>query len=129
MGMPVTGTILIVDDYADSREMQALFLEGAGYDVLVAALAHDALVLARAHHPTAIVMDIYMPDMDGIEATRRLRAEPGIADIPVIAYTARPSGVEGFEDLFDAVCEKPCPPQELLARIAEAIQARRRPKP
>jgi CheY-like chemotaxis protein len=125
MGTPVKGTILVVDDYADSREMQALFLEGAGYQVLLAELGRDALVLARAHHPTAIVMDICMPDMDGIATTRCLRAEPGLADIPVVAYSARSSGIEGFEDLFDAVCE-PCPPQGLLARIGDAIRARAR---
>ena len=124
MGTPIVGKILVVDDYADSREMQAVFLEAAGYEVLVAELGRDALALARSHQPAAIVMDIYMPEMDGIETTRCLRAEPALATIPVIAYTARPAGVEGFEDLFDAVCAKPCPPEELLARIEGAVRAR-----
>lgn len=121
--MTLTRSVLVVDDYADTREMLSMALELAGYGVLLAESGHDALALARQHHPAAVVMDIYMPDMDGIETTRRFRAEPGLADIPVVAHTARPQRLVEVGELFDAICAKPCPPDQLIHVLEETLQA------
>lgn len=115
--------MLVVDDYADTREMLSVALELAGYAVLLAASGRDAITLARLHHPAVVVMDIFMPEMDGIETTRRLRAQPDLAQIPVVAHTARPWGLEGIEDLFDAICPKPCPPDALVDLVGRALHA------
>jgi CheY-like chemotaxis protein len=105
--------------------MLSLALEMAGYGVLLAESGRDALALARRHHPAVVVMDIFMPEMDGIETTRRLRAEPDLARIPVVAHTARPTRLEGLEDLFDAICPKPCPPNRLIDLLGETLDVKR----
>lgn len=115
--------VLVVDDYADTRDMLSFALEAAGYGVLVAETGREALVMAHRHHPAVVVMDIFMPDMDGIEATRRLRADPHLGRIPIVAHTARPWGLAGIEDLFDAVCPKPCPPDLLVELVGQALHA------
>jgi CheY-like chemotaxis protein len=117
-------SVLVVDDYADTLEMLSVALEIAGYGVLLATSGDDALRMARSHHPAAVVMDIFMPGMDGIEATRQLRAEPDLASIPVVAHTAQPWGLAGIEDLFDAICMKPCPPTELIALLGQALESK-----
>ena len=114
-----TGQVLVVDDYADSREMLAVALEAAGYVVLMADNGWRALVQARCHVPTAIVMDLFMPEMDGIEATRRLKSDADTRDIPVIAYTAR--GTADDLEVFDGVCLKPCSPERLVRVVGEVI--------
>jgi two-component system OmpR family response regulator len=120
--------VLVVEDHADTREMIGVALEMAGYGVLLAADGRDALALARQHRPAAVVMDIYMPGMDGVEITRRLRAEPDLAPIPVVAHTAKPQGLTGIEELFDAICPKPCPPNELVRVLRETLHgSRKRP--
>ena len=127
-GIAYSRFVLVVDDYADTREMLAVALEFAGYGVLLAESGRDAITLARQHHPIAVVMDIYMPEMDGVETTRHLRAEPELADIPVVAHTARPRTLAGLEPLFDAICPKPCPPEQLVHLLAETLEAKgRRP--
>ncbi len=75
-------SVLVVDDYADTRDMLSFALEAAGYGVLVAESGRQALMLAQLHHPAIVVMDVYMPEMDGIETTRRLRAEPDLQRHP-----------------------------------------------
>jgi CheY-like chemotaxis protein len=120
--------VLVVDDYPDSLELVALVLEQVGYRVLLATNGPHALALAKRHLPAAIVMDLYMPNMDGIATTRLLRADPDLTYIPVVAYTARADGMAGVEDLFDELCTKPCSPETLLAVVERAIRARR-PQP
>jgi CheY-like chemotaxis protein len=116
--------VLIVDDYADTLELARIVLESGGYGVLVADNAAYGLALARRHHPAAILMDLYLPTMSGIEATRLLRTDPELADIPVVAHTARAIGIDDVENLFDAICAKPCLPDALLAAVKRVISAR-----
>ena len=113
--------VLVVDDYPDTREMLSIALEFAGYDVLLAESGLEAIERARRHHPAVVVMDIFMPGMDGVEATRQLRTEPDLARIPVVAHTARPWGLEGVEGLFDAICPKPCPPDTLVSLVEKTL--------
>ena len=78
--------------------------------------------LTRAHNPDLVLMDIHMPVMDGLEATRRLRELPEFADLPIIALTAS-VGVESVERCMEAGCTrhlaKPLQTQELFSALAE----------
>lgn len=106
--------VLVVEDYDDARTMVEMILQDAGYRVLLAADGFEGVTMARQHRPDAILMDIFMPGLDGIEATRRIKADPDTAAVPIIAYTAKPASVREGEELFAAVCAKPCDPDDLL---------------
>jgi CheY-like chemotaxis protein len=116
--------VLVVDDHLDTRELLACALEIAGYGVLLAETGPEAIGMAHQYHPAAVVMDIYMPVMDGIEATRAIRQDPALAHMPVVAHTARPGGLVGLEHLFDAICPKPCPPDRLVDMVGAWIHAK-----
>jgi two-component system, cell cycle response regulator DivK len=111
--------VLVVEDYDDARAMVEMILQDAGYQVLLAADGVEGVTLAREHRPDVILMDIFMPGLDGIEATRQLKADPATAAVPVIAYTAKPGSVRDGEELFAAVCAKPCDPDDLLRLVGE----------
>jgi CheY-like chemotaxis protein len=106
--------VLVVEDFEDARTMVEMILADAGYRVLLAADGAEGVRLAQRHQPDAILMDIFMPGLDGIEATRQIKADPSTASVPVIAYTAKPAAVRVGAELFAAVCAKPCDPDELL---------------
>lgn len=106
--------VLIVDDNDDSRDILALILGMHNFEIVQARDGVEALEQARAHVPHAIVTDIFMPRLDGIDFTRQLRADPALASIPVVAQTAYINAIDPHRDLFAAVLEKPCQPSELL---------------
>ena len=81
-------TVLVVEDDPDLRELFRLTLEVAGYDVIEAENGIDGLAAARQHEPDAILMDMSMPLMDGCQSTRRIRQNPRLAKVPIIACTA-----------------------------------------
>lgn len=81
-------TILIAEDHLDSREALSALLEAFGFRVVPAANGSQAVDLARQQRPDLILMDIMMPELDGFEATRRLRGFPETRDIPIITLTA-----------------------------------------
>ncbi|MGH7458999.1 MAG: response regulator [Longimicrobiaceae bacterium] len=81
-------TILIAEDHADSRDALQAILESAGYEVRLAHNGREAVERAEEVRPDLIVMDIMMPEVDGFEATRRLRGRPGFENTPIIALTA-----------------------------------------
>lgn len=114
-------SVLVVDDYEDTRELLRTALSSRGHAVYLAADGEQGVRLASDCRPAVVVMDLFMPNMDGFEATRRIRAQN--AATRVIAYTARPTPPDPDEGLFDAVCLKPCPLNELLALIDQAIAA------
>ncbi|NTU79359.1 MAG: response regulator [Chloroflexales bacterium] len=80
--------ILLVEDNEGNGELVVDYLGSLGYDILWAHSGAEALALAHEAHPAIILMDIQMPDMDGFEVTRRLRAEPTLRKVPIIAVTA-----------------------------------------
>jgi CheY-like chemotaxis protein len=80
--------VLIVEDNPVNLGLATLLLEQAGFEVIVAGTAEEGIVLAHTETPDVIVMDIGLPGMDGLEATRILKADPETQDIPVLAATA-----------------------------------------
>lgn len=115
--------MLVVDDHVDERRITQILLEHFGYDVATASTAREGLRLAHDRRPDLIVMDIMMPDMDGLEAIDRLAADPHTASIPVLAYTAY--GDVYADRLQTARCretlEKPAGPEELRAAVERQI--------
>jgi CheY-like chemotaxis protein len=87
--------ILIADDSADSLAMISLFLQQEGYRIVTASNGEDAIKIASQTLPNLILMDISMPALDGLAATRRIRDDDRLRSIPVIAVTA--FGTEGFQ--------------------------------
>ena len=87
--------ILIVDDSADNVAMLSLFLQQQGYRVITAGNGEDAITIATQMMPNLILMDINLPTLDGLGATRRIREIDALRDIPVVAITA--FGTEGFQ--------------------------------
>jgi CheY-like chemotaxis protein len=80
--------ILIVDDNPMNLKLTRVLLAGAGYEVRTATDAREAMAVLAEFHPRLILMDIQLPDMDGLELTRRLKIEPANRDIIIIALTA-----------------------------------------
>jgi two-component system cell cycle response regulator DivK len=93
--------VLIVDDSDRNRKLAGDVLRLAQFRTLEAATAAEGIALASAHLPDVILMDLRLPDLDGTEAVRMLRAEPRTSRIPVVAVTALPLDARD-EWLFDA---------------------------
>ena len=111
-------TVLVVDDYGDVRELLMRVLEDAGFVVRTAANGLEALLAAYEMRPGVIVMDVSMPVLDGIEATRLIKAAEATRDARVIAYTSNPSFSDGpTRTLFAAVLTKPVTPSAVLATV------------
>lgn len=112
--------ILIVDDDIDSLKLIGLMLQRHGYEVVAANAGNQALAKATAEHPNLIILDVMMPDMDGYEVCRRLRANPETKGIPIIMFTAKTlvdDKVAGFEAGADDYLTKPTHPAELASRV------------
>jgi len=113
-----SNAVLVVDDYGDVREVLARVLEDAGFVVRTAANGVEALIAAYQMRPGVIVMDVSMPVLDGIEATRLIKAVEETRDARVIAYTGNPSFDENpNRTLFAAVIAKPATPAAVLATV------------
>ncbi len=117
MGCMSKEQILVVDDEENIRELAKMYLEQAGYGVETAENGVEALEYVRRYAPTLVVLDLMMPEMDGWEVCRRLRAE---SDIAIIMLTARSDDIDkivGLEMGADDYLTKPFNPRELVARV------------
>ena len=83
-------TIMVVEDYADTRELLKFGLEQLGYSVLEASNGQEAVDIAGREHPDLILMDLDLPILDGIAATQRIRQQPELGNVPIVAVTAYP---------------------------------------
>jgi CheY-like chemotaxis protein len=122
--------VLLVDDIAANRLPIADYLEAKGFRVVAADNGVEAVEYVVEHKPDAVLMDIQMPVMDGLEATRRIRANPDaqIARTPVIALTALAMGGDREACMragADDYVAKPASPREVCERVASLIQRRR----
>jgi DNA-binding response OmpR family regulator len=118
--------ILIVDDDIDSLKLIGLMLQRQGYEVAAANAGNQALSKALSERPDLIILDVMMPDMNGYEVCKRLRANPDTKGIPIIMFTAKTlidDKVQGFEAGADDYLTKPTHPSELASRV-KAILAR-----
>lgn len=116
--------ILVVDDDPTALRLIGYSLQQEGYDVLTAANGLDGLAQARQLHPDLIILDIMMPDLDGFEVCRRLRADPATRRLPVLMLTAKgqvADKVAGFRAGADDYLVKPADPGELVARVAALL--------
>jgi CheY-like chemotaxis protein len=110
--------VLVVDDYGGVRDVLARMLEHAGFVVRTASNGLEALIAAYEMRPAVIVMDVSMPVLDGIEATRLIKAGAATRDARVIAYTGNPSfETNATRTLFAAVLTKPATPAAVLATV------------
>lgn len=118
--------MLIVDDSPDIRELWRLWLTFWGFETQEAQNGLQAVQQAQRLRPDLILMDLWMPVLDGLSATERLKADPGTADVPVLAVSAVLP--DAAESAMAAGCEKlllkPLDPDELLEQI-RAVFARR----
>lgn len=120
-------TVLVVDDNPANLEIVLNHLIDAGYRVFVARDGESGLSKARYGRPDLIVLDVMMPGIDGFETCRRLRAEPDLADTPVIFATALTDLVDkvrGFQVGGVDYLTKPFQPEELLARVGVHLSLR-----
>jgi CheY-like chemotaxis protein len=83
-----TATVLVVEDFEDNRFMMRRLLEMSGYQVLEATNGAEAVELAGREHPDLILMDLSLPVLDGLAATRRIRNQGGLSKVPIIAVSA-----------------------------------------
>lgn len=122
----MTRTILIADDDPHIREVLQFALEKAGFAVAVAAHGKEALNYARSHNVDCIVLDITMPEMDGLEVCRQLRKQ---SEVPILFLSSRDEEIDriiGLEIGGDDYVTKPFSPRELVARV-QAILKRTSP--
>ena len=114
--------VLVVEDEASIASFVSLYLKNAGYEVHVAENGEDALTKAEGHQPSLIVLDLMLPDIDGIEVCRRLRRR---SDVPILMLTARDEDVDkiiGLEVGADDYLTKPFNPRELVARVKSILR-------
>ena len=117
-GEPATNAVLVVDDFGDIRTIVARVLEHAGFAVRTAANGLEAVIAAYQMRPHVIVMDVSMPVLDGIEATRLIKAGDTTRHARVIAHTGNPEFEESTSRmLFAAVLPKPATPQAVVDAV------------
>jgi phosphate regulon transcriptional regulator PhoB len=122
--------VLIVEDEPDIRDLLVFHLEGEGYQVTACRSGAEALRVARAGPPDLVLLDLMLPEMDGLEVCRRLRQDPATQGLPIVMLTARGDEVDrvlGLELGADDYVVKPFSPRELVARI-RAVLRRARPE-
>jgi two-component system, cell cycle response regulator DivK len=120
----MTKRILVIEDTEDNRQIVRDLLESAGYELIEALDGIEGVAAAERENPDLILMDIQLPGIDGYEATRRIRAIPALAKVPIIAVTSyalsgdeaktRAAGCDGY-------VAKPFSPRQLLAKIREFL--------
>jgi DNA-binding response OmpR family regulator len=115
-------TVLVVEDEASIASFVSLYLKNAGYDVRTAATGGEALSQAAASDISLIILDLMLPDIDGIDVCRRIRQR---SEVPILMLTARDEDVDkiiGLEVGADDYLTKPFNPRELVARVKSILR-------
>lgn len=119
------GTVVVIDDAKDLVELVRYNLEKEGYDVVGAFNGQAGLETVTKLQPTLVILDLMLPDMDGLEVCRRLRQDNRTAQVPVIMLTAKAAEADrvvGLEIGADDYVTKPFSPRELVARIKAVLR-------
>jgi len=120
----VSRRVLVVEDHEENRRIMRDLLTAAGYEMLEALTGEEGVLLAAQERPDLILMDIQLPGLDGYEATRRIKADPALRAIPIIAvtsYALSGDDLKALEAGCDAYVTKPFSPRVLLAKIREYL--------
>ena len=118
-------SVLIVDDEADALELLAYNLKAAGYEIITAKDGAEALNKARTEAPSLILLDVMLPEIDGLEVCRILRRDPITYDLPIIMVTARATEMArlvGLESGADAYLTKPVRPRVVVAWVNSILK-------
>ena len=114
--------ILIADDNDDNRELYAGYLRANGFRVVKARDGAEAIAIARSQRPAVVVLDLHMPRVDGLRATRVIRRDAATRTTPILVVTADDTREQDALDAgADAVCLKPYTPDALLNHIEEML--------
>ena len=120
----VAPTILVIEDYSDTRELLAGMLRYKGFGVIEAEDGLEGLLKASANYPDLIILDLALPEMDGVEAALRIHAQPKLAHTPIFVISAfitpeveKDARAAGCVEVF----AKPFDVDELLAKINAAL--------
>lgn len=119
--------ILVVDDEPDAVDLVQFNLSNAGYDVITAADGEEALKKARTYCPDLILLDVMLPEIDGLEVCKLLRRDAATSGIPIIMLTARAAEIDrilGLELGADDYVTKPFSPRELVLRVKNLLRRR-----
>jgi DNA-binding response OmpR family regulator len=123
--LSVRSKILVVDDEPEAVELLEFNLKQAAFDVIVAADGAKALKKARSALPSLIVLDLMLPEIDGLEVCKMLRRDPATVGIPIIMLTAKAAEMDrivGLELGADDYITKPFSPRELVLRVKKVLQ-------
>ncbi len=118
-------TVLIIDDNELNLKLLRVILQIGRYRIVEAENAAQGLELAHSHHPDLILMGIQLPDMDGLTATRMLKNDPDLKEIPVVAltsYAMHGDDKKAFEAGCDAYITKPIDTRSFLETISQSIR-------
>jgi two-component system cell cycle response regulator DivK len=117
-------TVLLVEDNEDNLVIYTTILKHSGYSVIPATDGEAALAVARERQPGLILMDVSIPKVDGWEVTRRLKADPATADIPIVALTAHALASDREMAIAvgcDGYIAKPADPVDVLAEVRRRL--------
>lgn len=116
-------TILVIEDDESVQGFLSVLLEGEGYEVLAAQDGLEGLVKLEISRPDLILLDIMMPNVSGERVLREIKADPRLAELPVIVVSGKHDVHEVFDDILgrDRVFTKPFEPSKLIDRIAEVL--------
>jgi DNA-binding response OmpR family regulator len=116
--------VLVVDDEPEAVELVEFNLQQAGYSVITAGDGAEALKKARSAQPSLIVLDLMLPEVDGLEVCKMLRRDPATAAIPIVMLTAKAAEIDrvlGLELGADDYVTKPFSPRELVLRVKKVL--------
>ncbi len=121
--------ILCIEDEPEMIDLVKLILERKGFEVVGAVGGHEGLEVIRREMPDLILLDLMMPDVDGWEVYRQMKADEGLKDIPVIVVTAKAQSIDKVLGLHIAKVKdyvtKPFGPQELLNSVEKVLSAKK----
>ena len=119
--------ILVIEDQEDNRQIVRDLMAASGYELIEATTGEEGVAAAARERPDLILMDIQLPGIDGYEVTRRIKANPQLKSIPIIAvtsYALSGDDKKAFAAGCDGYVTKPYSPRLLLAKIREYLPAK-----